>query len=115
MIYEKKSCGAIYVGDQILSLDDVNFEHLSLEEATQILDNCTGEFSRIEILPLSQVNPGAYTSQASKHHDLLLYMCYYNVFDCCILTRLFSNTLDSKSLSDLNKEYRLVDMQKYGK
>lgn len=48
-------CGAIYVGDQILSIDDVSFEHVSLAEANQILKNCVGEFSRVEILPLSQM------------------------------------------------------------
>jgi hypothetical protein len=42
------------VGDQILSIDDVSFEHVTLAEANQILKNCVGEFSRIEILPLSQ-------------------------------------------------------------
>ena len=47
-------CGAIYVGDQILSIDDVSFEHVTLAEANQILKNCVGEFSRVEILPLSQ-------------------------------------------------------------
>ncbi len=48
-------CGAIYVGDQILSIDDVSFEHVTLAEANQILKNCVGEFSRVEILPLSQM------------------------------------------------------------
>ena len=51
-------CGAIYVGDQILSIDDVSFEHVTLAEANQILKNCVGEFSRVEILPLSQMLSG---------------------------------------------------------
>ena len=49
-------CGAIFVGDQILSIDDTSFEHVTLAEANQILKNCVGEFSRVEILPLSQIN-----------------------------------------------------------
>jgi C-terminal processing protease CtpA/Prc len=53
-------CGAIYVGDQILSIDDISFEHVTLAEANQILKNCVGEFTRVEILPLSQMN--------GKHH-----------------------------------------------
>ena len=48
-------CGAIYVGDQILSIDDGSFEHVTLAEANQILKNCVGEFTRVEILPLSQM------------------------------------------------------------
>jgi C-terminal processing protease CtpA/Prc len=48
-------CGAIYVGDQILSIDDISFEHVTLAEANQILKNCVGEFTRVEILPLSQM------------------------------------------------------------
>ena len=43
------------MGDQILSIDDVSFEHVTLAEANQILKNCIGEFSRVEILPLSQM------------------------------------------------------------
>ena len=49
-------CGAIFVGDQILSIDDTSFEHVTLAEANQILKNCVGEFSRVEILPLSQIS-----------------------------------------------------------
>ena len=55
MQFHYKRCGAIYVGDQILSIDDVSFEHVTLAEANQILKNCIGEFSRVEILPLSQM------------------------------------------------------------
>lgn len=56
-------CGAIYVGDQILSIDDVSFEHVTLAEANQILKNCVGEFSRVEILPLSQANKSANSTK----------------------------------------------------
>lgn len=59
-------CGAIYVGDQILSIDDVSFEHVTLAEANQILKNCVGEFSRVEILPLSQMLAGKYPNSNSK-------------------------------------------------
>lgn len=80
-------CGAIYAGDQILSIDDVSFEHVTLAEANQILKNCVGEFSRVEILPLSQSHSSKTNGQQKS---------------------------SSKSLVDLNKEYRLVDMQKFG-
>ena len=59
-------CGAIYVGDQILSIDDVSFEHVTLAEANQILKNCVGEFSRVEILPLSQMNANKAPSSKSN-------------------------------------------------
>lgn len=59
-------CGAIYVGDQILSIDDVSFEHVTLAEANQILKNCVGEFSRIEILPLSQNTTNKQTTQQNN-------------------------------------------------
>jgi C-terminal processing protease CtpA/Prc len=65
-------CGAIYVGDQILSIDDVPFENISLSEAVQILDNCVGEFSRVEILPLSQnsVDVSPLTSKNGNTNSL---------------------------------------------
>ena len=66
-------CGAIYVGDQILSIDDVSFEHVTLAEANQILKNCVGEFSRVEILPLSQMVSNKTPSTKSKF--LFFYVC----------------------------------------
>lgn len=59
-------CGAIFVGDQILSIDDTSFESLSLADANQILKNCVGEFLRVEILPLSQINPSRPSSCKSS-------------------------------------------------
>lgn len=59
-------CGAIYVGDQILSIDDVSFEHVTIAEANQILKNCVGEFSRVEILPLSQMHSNKTNIQNIK-------------------------------------------------
>ena len=67
----EKRCGAIYVGDQILSIDDVSFEHVTLAEANQILKNCVGEFSRVEILPLSQMN--ANKTSSSKSNALIFF------------------------------------------
>ncbi|CAF0768747.1 unnamed protein product [Brachionus calyciflorus] len=80
-------CGAIYVGDQILSIDDVSFEHVTLAEANQILKNCVGEFSRVEILPLSQMHASKSFSQIKRYNQ---------------------------SLIDFNKDNRLIDMKKFG-
>jgi len=60
------------VGDQILSIDDVSFEHVTLAEANQILKNCVGEFSRVEILPLSQM--AANKAPSSKSN---ISFCFY--------------------------------------
>jgi hypothetical protein len=55
-----------------LSIDDVSFEHVTLAEANQILKNCVGEFSRVEILPLSQM--AANKAPSSKSN---ISFCFY--------------------------------------
>jgi C-terminal processing protease CtpA/Prc len=74
-------CGAIYVGDQILSIDDVSFEHVTLAEANQILKNCVGEFTRVEILPLSQMQqqPGQNAKQQQQSNQKSMF-CKYSTF-----------------------------------
>ena len=88
-------CGAIYVGDQILSIDDVSFEHVTLAEANQILKNCVGEFSRVEILPLSQMllnnNNGS-----GKYQKQSRFRCFFNrvlVFSFLLLLLLYGSYL----------------------
>uniref|UniRef100_A0A3Q2SRU2 Glutamate receptor interacting protein 2a n=1 Tax=Fundulus heteroclitus TaxID=8078 RepID=A0A3Q2SRU2_FUNHE len=46
-------CGALHVGDILLSIDGTNTEHCSLMEATQLLAS-TSENLKLEILPASQ-------------------------------------------------------------
>lgn len=43
-------CGALHVGDHILSIDGTSTEHCSLLEATQLLA-ATSEMVKLEILP----------------------------------------------------------------
>ena len=45
-------CGALHVGDHILSIDDTSLEHMSVAEATQLLKCSVGEQTRLEILPM---------------------------------------------------------------
>ena len=74
------------MGDQILSIDDVSFEHVTLAEANQILKNCIGEFSRVEILPLSQMAANKAPSSKSKHLNVKRNECfvYYFAFNWLI-------------------------------
>uniref|UniRef100_A0A3Q2CX84 Glutamate receptor interacting protein 2a n=1 Tax=Cyprinodon variegatus TaxID=28743 RepID=A0A3Q2CX84_CYPVA len=46
-------CGALHVGDILLSIDGTNTEHCSLMEATQLLAS-TSDTLKLEILPASQ-------------------------------------------------------------
>lgn len=46
-------CGALHVGDHILSIDGTGTEHCSLLEATQLLA-ATSENVKLEILPAHQ-------------------------------------------------------------
>ncbi|XP_078270521.1 glutamate receptor-interacting protein 2 isoform X3 [Rhinoraja longicauda] len=46
-------CGALHVGDHILSIDGVSTEHCTLLEATQLLTN-TSDNVKLEILPVHQ-------------------------------------------------------------
>lgn len=46
-------CGALHVGDILLSIDGTSTEHCSLMEATQLLAS-TSEIVKLEILPASQ-------------------------------------------------------------
>ncbi len=45
-------CGALHVGDHILSIDDTSLEHMSVAESTQLLKCSVGEQTRLEILPM---------------------------------------------------------------
>ncbi|XP_064417774.1 glutamate receptor-interacting protein 1 isoform X3 [Latimeria chalumnae] len=64
-------CGALHVGDHILSIDGTSMEHCTLAEATQLLAS-TAEHVKLEILPHHQTRlalkgpePGAVKVQRS--------------------------------------------------
>uniref|UniRef100_A0A4X2M1H4 Glutamate receptor interacting protein 1 n=1 Tax=Vombatus ursinus TaxID=29139 RepID=A0A4X2M1H4_VOMUR len=48
-----KSCGALHVGDHILSIDGTSMEYCTMAEATQFLANTTDQV-KLEILPYHQ-------------------------------------------------------------
>ncbi|XP_029993974.1 glutamate receptor-interacting protein 2a isoform X1 [Sphaeramia orbicularis] len=65
-------CGALHVGDILLSIDGTSTEHCSLMEATQLLAS-TSDIVKLEILPASQsrlpVRPqDTVKVQKSNHH-----------------------------------------------
>ncbi|XP_038127232.1 glutamate receptor-interacting protein 2-like isoform X3 [Cyprinodon tularosa] len=65
-------CGALHVGDILLSIDGTNTEHCSLMEATQLLAS-TSDTLKLEILPASQsrlpIRPqDTVKVQKSNHH-----------------------------------------------
>uniref|UniRef100_A0A8C3V3H4 Glutamate receptor interacting protein 2 n=1 Tax=Catharus ustulatus TaxID=91951 RepID=A0A8C3V3H4_CATUS len=67
-------CGALHVGDHILSIDGTSTEHCSLLEATQLLA-ATSENVKLEILPVHQSRlplkpPETVKVQKSDHHHL---------------------------------------------
>ncbi|XP_013397244.1 glutamate receptor-interacting protein 1-like isoform X2 [Lingula anatina] len=48
-------CGALNLGDQILSIDGTNLEHMTVAEATQLLKSSVGEQIKLEVIPQSQL------------------------------------------------------------
>uniref|UniRef100_A0A8C9MNE9 Glutamate receptor interacting protein 2 n=1 Tax=Serinus canaria TaxID=9135 RepID=A0A8C9MNE9_SERCA len=67
-----QGCGALHVGDHILSIDGTSTEHCSLLEATQLLA-ATSENVKLEILPVHQSRlplkpPETVKVQKSDHH-----------------------------------------------
>ncbi|XP_019348785.1 glutamate receptor-interacting protein 1 isoform X1 [Alligator mississippiensis] len=87
-------CGALHVGDHILSIDGTSMEYCTLAEATQFLANATDNV-KLEILPHHQTRLAlkgpehvkvqrsnrqlAWDSCASNHSSLLTYH-HYNTY-----------------------------------
>lgn len=68
-----RRCGALHVGDILLSIDKTSTEHCSLMEATQLLAS-TADVVKLEILPSSQsglsVRPQDTGTSHSQHGGL---------------------------------------------
>ncbi|KAJ8257948.1 hypothetical protein GJAV_G00191490 [Gymnothorax javanicus] len=65
-------CGALHVGDHLLSIDGMTTEHCTLAEAVQLLGS-TGERTQLEILPVHQARLSSLPQdtvriQKSSHH-----------------------------------------------
>ncbi|WAR26106.1 GRIP1-like protein [Mya arenaria] len=48
-------CGALHIGDHILSIDGASVEHMTVAEATQLLKSSPGDNIKMEILPVRLV------------------------------------------------------------
>ncbi|XP_064605034.1 glutamate receptor-interacting protein 1-like isoform X3 [Liolophura sinensis] len=58
-------CGALHVGDHILSIDGATVEHMSVAEASQLLRSSLEEQIKLEILPI-------YHIQQKTHRDTMM-------------------------------------------
>ncbi|KFO70108.1 Glutamate receptor-interacting protein 1, partial [Cuculus canorus] len=111
-------CGALHVGDHILSIDGTSMEYCTLAEATQFLANAADNV-KLEILPHHQTRLAlkgpehvkvqrsnrqlTWDSCANSHSSLLTYR-HYNTYhpDHCRMPALkFQKTPPEKSLSAL--------------
>lgn len=63
-------CGALHVGDILLSIDKTSTEHCSLMEATQLLAS-TADVVKLEILPASQSGLSVRPQDTGTSHSLL--------------------------------------------
>ncbi|XP_064156428.1 glutamate receptor-interacting protein 2-like isoform X1 [Anguilla rostrata] len=76
-------CGALRVGDHLLSIDGTSTEHCTLLEANQLLAS-TGDHAQLEILPVHQVRLSSVPQdtvriQKSDHHhcwDPCVHYCH---------------------------------------
>ena len=74
-------CGALHIGDLVLSIDDATVEHMSIAEATQLMRNSVEETMKLEVLPhriVEQQNSREHFTKHGGHkgtvkpHDRLL-------------------------------------------
>ncbi|KAM6293234.1 glutamate receptor-interacting protein 1 isoform 2-T2 [Porphyrio hochstetteri] len=111
-------CGALHVGDHILSIDGTSMEYCTLAEATQFLANAADNV-KLEILPHHQTRLAlkgpehvnvqgsdrqlTWDSCANSHSSLLTYHHYYTYHpDHCRMPALkFQKTPPQKSLPAL--------------
>lgn len=74
-------CGALHVGDHILSVDGTSMEYCTLAEATQLLAS-TSENVKIEILPYHQTR---LALKGPDHGKIIPAAMTFNVcIMCCI-------------------------------
>uniref|UniRef100_A0A8C4VJC2 Glutamate receptor interacting protein 1 n=1 Tax=Gopherus evgoodei TaxID=1825980 RepID=A0A8C4VJC2_9SAUR len=123
-------CGALHVGDHILSIDGTSMEYCTLAEATQFLAN-TADNVKLEILPHHQTRlalKGAehvkvqrsnrqltWDSCANNHSSLLTYH-HYNTYhpDHCRMPALkFQKTPPQKNLPLVSSSFSPTSMSAY--
>lgn len=63
-----RRCGALHVGDHILSIDGTSMEYCTLAEATQFLAN-TSDNVKLEILPHHQTRLALKAPEHGREND----------------------------------------------
>uniref|UniRef100_A0A7M4EIN3 Glutamate receptor interacting protein 1 n=1 Tax=Crocodylus porosus TaxID=8502 RepID=A0A7M4EIN3_CROPO len=123
-------CGALHVGDHILSIDGTSMEYCTLAEATQFLANAADNV-KLEILPHHQTRLAlkgpehvkvqrsnrqlAWDSSASNHSSLLTYH-HYNTYhpDHCRMPALkCQKTPPQKGLPLVSSSFSPTSMSAY--
>ncbi|XP_074759022.1 glutamate receptor-interacting protein 1 isoform X13 [Athene noctua] len=123
-------CGALHVGDHILSIDGTSMEYCTLAEATQFLANAADNV-RLEILPHHQTRLAlkgpehvkvqrsnrqlTWNSCANSHSSLLTYH-HYNTYhpDHCRMPALkFQKATPQKSLPLVSSSFSPTSMSAY--
>ncbi|XP_026696907.1 glutamate receptor-interacting protein 1 isoform X7 [Athene cunicularia] len=123
-------CGALHVGDHILSIDGTSMEYCTLAEATQFLANAADNV-RLEILPHHQTRLAlkgpehvkvqrsnrqlTWDSCANSHSSLLTYH-HYNTYhpDHCRMPALkFQKATPQKSLPLVSSSFSPTSMSAY--
>uniref|UniRef100_A0A8B9BSI3 Glutamate receptor interacting protein 1 n=2 Tax=Anser brachyrhynchus TaxID=132585 RepID=A0A8B9BSI3_9AVES len=123
-------CGALHVGDHILSIDGTSMEYCTLAEATQFLANAADNV-KLEILPHHQTRLAlkgpehvkvqrsnrqlTWDSCANSHSNLLTYH-HYNTYhpDHCRMPALkFQKTSPQKSLPLVSSSFSPTSMSAY--
>ncbi|KAL3851669.1 hypothetical protein ACJMK2_015398 [Sinanodonta woodiana] len=61
-------CGALHVGDHIMSIDGASVEHMTVAEATQLLKSNVGDQIKFEILPVRLMEKKFSASRDSVFH-----------------------------------------------
>lgn len=75
-----RRCGALSVGDQLLSVDETIVENsaYSPEEVSSLLDaNCTKGYTQLQILPAHTLVRRRGTYRLSVHYLLLTHFKYF--------------------------------------
>ena len=70
-IYTWSRCGAVHVGDHILSIDGCNTEHMSVAEARQLLRSNVGDVVKLELLPVRLVQQQNSREQINKNGGVI--------------------------------------------
>ena len=83
-VYCSDRCGALNVGDEILSIDSAKTSHMSVPEAMQLLATASDQI-KLEILPVSHMTPmltyptAQNRNQQGKHRRTCGTLCFFGI------------------------------------